>query len=75
MAGDPCTDADLSVHVWIMRDESTLGPVDHRPSDDRADHGDATGECRAFFDAGVDGVLCDVTATAVAARAAWLADR
>lgn len=68
-------DAGLFVHVWTMRDENNFLPADFRTSDDRAAHGDAAAEYRTFFDAGVDGVFSDFSATAVAARSAWLAER
>lgn len=68
-------DLGLFVHVWTMRDENNFLPADFRTSDDVADVGDAAGEYRAFFDVGVDGVFSDYCASAVAARAEWLAGR
>jgi len=63
----------LLVHVWTMRDENNFLPRDHRLGRDKAAHGDAVAEYLRFFDAGVDGVFSDFTATAVRAREAWRA--
>ncbi len=65
-------DLGLLVHIWTMRDENNFLPTDLRTSRDKAAHGDAVGEYLAFFDAGVDGVFSDYTATAVLARTLWL---
>jgi glycerophosphoryl diester phosphodiesterase len=62
----------LVVHIWTMRSENNFLPADLRTSRDKAAHGDAVGEYLAFFDAGVDGVFSDFTATAVQARSLWL---
>ena len=62
----------LVVHIWTMRSENNFLPADLRTSRDKAAHGDAVGEYLAFFDAGVDGVFSDFTATAVQARSSWL---
>lgn len=64
-------DRGLLVHPWTLRSENHFLPA-HLRRGSRADrHGDAHAEHLAFFDAGVDGVFTDVTATAVAARAQW----
>jgi glycerophosphoryl diester phosphodiesterase len=63
----------LVVHIWTMRSENNFLPANLRLSKDKAAHGDAMGEYLAFFNAGVDGVFTDFTATAVRARAQWLA--
>jgi glycerophosphoryl diester phosphodiesterase len=68
-------EAGLVVHVWTMRDENNFLPADFRTSDDRAAHGDALAEYRAFLDAGVDGFFSDHSAVAVAARDRWVAGR
>jgi glycerophosphoryl diester phosphodiesterase len=65
-------DLGLLVHIWTMRNENNFLPADLRTSRDKAAHGDAVGEYLAFFDAGVDGVFSDFTATAVRARSLWL---
>jgi len=65
-------DLGLVVHIWTMRNENNFLPTDLRLGRDKAAHGDAVGEYLAFFDAGVDGVFSDFTATAVRARALWL---
>lgn len=62
----------LLVHIWTMRNENNFLPTDLRLGRDKAAHGDAVGEYLAFFDAGVDGVFSDFTATAVRARELWL---
>jgi glycerophosphoryl diester phosphodiesterase len=55
--------AGLLVHPWVFRDEDPLLPTDLR-GNPRAEYG-------FFFQAGVDGVLTDATATAIAARDAF----
>ena len=65
-------DLGLVVHIWTMRNENNFLPTNLRLGRDKAAHGDALGEYLAFFDAGVDGVFSDFTATAVQAREAWL---
>lgn len=66
-------DLGLLVHIWTMRNENNFLPRDLRIGKDKAAHGDAVGECLTFFDAGVDGVFSDFTATAVQARSKWAA--
>ncbi|MCW2749755.1 MAG: glycerophosphodiester phosphodiesterase [Aeromicrobium sp.] len=66
-------DAGLLVHIWTMRNENNFLPRNLRIGKDKAAQGDAVAECLAFFDAGVDGVFSDFTATAVLARGRWLA--
>lgn len=66
-------DLGLLVHIWTMRNENNFLPAELRTSKDKAAHGDAIAEYLAFFEAGVDGVFSDFTATAVAARDAWVA--
>ena len=68
-------DLGLLVHIWTMRNENNFLPADLRSSRDKAAHGDAIAEYIEFFEAGVDGVFSDFTATAVAAREAWIAAR
>jgi glycerophosphoryl diester phosphodiesterase len=68
-------DVGLLVHIWTMRNENNFLPADLRRGTDKAAHGDAVGEYLAFFDAGVDGVFSDFTATAVESRSAWWASR
>jgi glycerophosphoryl diester phosphodiesterase len=65
----------LLVHVWTMRSENNFLPANLRLGRDKAAHGDALGEYLAFFNAGVDGVFSDFTATAVLARDQFLAGR
>ena len=65
-------DLGLLVHIWTMRSENNFLPTDLRLGRDKAAHGDAVGEYLAFFDAGVDGVFSDFSATAVLARQLWL---
>lgn len=51
-----------------------IRPVGFRTGADRTAHGDALAdEYLRFFDAGVDGVFADYTATAIEARTRWLA--
>ncbi|MGA8851644.1 MAG: glycerophosphodiester phosphodiesterase [Aeromicrobium sp.] len=64
-------DAGLLVHAWTMRNENKYLPVNLRSSRDDSAHGDAVAEYLAYFDAGVDGVFSDFTATAVRARDLW----
>ena len=65
----------LVVHIWTMRNENNFLPTNLRIGTDKAAQGDATAEYLTFFDAGVDGVFSDFTATAVAARQQWLDGR
>ena len=65
--------AGLHVHIWTMRDENEFLPISLRSSDTNSDRGDAVAEYVPFFDAGIDGLFSDYTATAVAARDQWLA--
>ena len=60
-------DAGLLVHPWVFRDEDILLPTDLR--------GNPQAEYELFFEAGVDGVLTDAPATAIAARDAIAARR
>ncbi len=64
-------DAGLLVHAWTMRNENKFLPANLRSSRDDSAHGDAVAEYLAYFDAGVDGVFSDFTATAVRARDLW----
>ncbi len=64
-------DVDLLVHVWTMRDENNFLPAELRVGTDKSAHGDAVREYLAFYDARVDGVFSDFTATAVRARDQW----
>lgn len=66
-------DLGLLVHIWTMRDENKFLPADLRRGTDPSAPGDALAEYFAYFDAGVDGVFSDYTATAVDARRKWLA--
>jgi glycerophosphoryl diester phosphodiesterase len=66
-------DAGLLVHIWTMRNENNFLPKNLRIGKDKSAQGDAVAEYLAFFDAGVDGVFSDFTATAVLAREEWLA--
>ncbi|OUZ08667.1 glycerophosphodiester phosphodiesterase [Aeromicrobium sp. PE09-221] len=61
----------LAVHVWTLRDENRFLPAEMRIGQDAADHGDALAEYLAFYDAGVDGVFSDFTASAITARDRW----
>ncbi len=61
----------LLVHIWTMRDENNFLPADLRLGTDKSTHGDAVGEYLLFYDAGVDGVFSDFTATAVRALDQW----
>jgi len=67
--------AGLDVHIWTMRDENEFLPTSLRRGTARHELGDAAAEYAPFFDAGIDGLFTDHTATAVAARAAWLSGR
>lgn len=65
--------AGLVVHPWTLRAENFFLPPNLRRGDASAPnylqlHGDAEADARAFYDAGVDGVITDFPATAVAAR-------
>ncbi|MGH3357378.1 MAG: glycerophosphodiester phosphodiesterase family protein [Nocardioidaceae bacterium] len=68
-------DAGLEVHVWTMRNENSYLPLGLRDGRSADGTGDAAGEYRMFFDAGVDGVFSDFVDTALAARSEWLAAR
>jgi glycerophosphoryl diester phosphodiesterase len=66
--------AGLVVHPWTLRAENFFLPPALRRGDANAPnylqlHGDAVADAREFFALGVDGVITDFPATAVAARA------
>ena len=66
--------AGLVVHPWTLRAENFFLPPNLRRGDPSAAnylqlHGDAEADARAFYALGVDGVITDFPATAVAARA------
>jgi glycerophosphoryl diester phosphodiesterase len=63
--------AGLLVHIWTMRNENHFLPLGLRIGKDRSAQGDAVAEYLAFYDAGVDGVFSDYTATAVRALDQW----
>ncbi len=79
--------AGLAVHAYTFRDENHFLPACCRtggdpgtstgtnPGTSSGTKGDAFGEYRAFFDAGVDGVFSDHADTALVAREEWLAER
>jgi glycerophosphoryl diester phosphodiesterase len=65
--------AGLVVHPWTLRAENFFLPPALRRGDANARnylqlHGDAEADAREFYAAGVDGVITDFPATAVAAR-------
>jgi glycerophosphoryl diester phosphodiesterase len=65
--------AGLVVHPWTLRAENFFLPPNLRRGDPSAPnylqlHGDAAADAREFYAAGVDGVITDFPATAVAAR-------
>ena len=64
-------DLGIKVHIWTMRNENNFLPTNLRLGADKSAPGDATAEYLAFYDAGVDGVFSDYTATAVSALATW----
>ncbi len=49
----------LLVHGWTFRAENRYLPKRFRRGTDPEGFGDLTGEVRAFFDAGLDGVFCN----------------
>jgi glycerophosphoryl diester phosphodiesterase len=66
-------DAGLVVHPWTLRAENFFLPPalrrgDASAADYLAQHGDAIADAREFYAEGVDGVITDFPATAVAAR-------
>lgn len=66
--------AGLVVHPWTLRAENFFLPPNLRRGDANAAnylqlHGDAEADAREFYAAGVDGVITDFPASAVAARA------
>jgi glycerophosphoryl diester phosphodiesterase len=70
--------AGLGVHAYTFRDENHFLPACCRTGGHAGvcrpeQKGDAFGEYRAYFDAGVDGVFSDHPDTAVVAREEWLA--
>lgn len=65
--------AGLAVHVWTLRAENFFLPPALRLGDASApdymrQHGDSVADARAFIALGVDGLITDFPATAVAAR-------
>lgn len=65
--------AGLVVHPWTLRAENFFLPPALRRGDPSAanylaQHGDAEADARAFYELGVDGVITDFPAIAVAAR-------
>jgi glycerophosphoryl diester phosphodiesterase len=58
----------LTVHVWTVRAENRFLPTHLRRGDAPDAPGDMAGEVRALLDVGVDGVITDHPAIAVAAR-------
>lgn len=65
--------ANLQVHPWTFRAENFFLPVELRRGDASApdymrQHGDSVADARAFIALGVDGLITDFPATAVAAR-------
>jgi len=68
-------EAGLDVHIWTMRDENEFLPTSLRKGRRARKIGRAHDEYAPFFDAGIDGLFSDYTATAVAARADWLASQ
>jgi glycerophosphoryl diester phosphodiesterase len=67
--------AGLDVHIWTMRDENAFLPANLRSGTEQSDFGDMLPEYLAFFDAGIDGMFSDFTATAVRAREAHRGER
>jgi glycerophosphoryl diester phosphodiesterase len=72
--------AGLSLHPWTCRAENLFLPAELRRGDSadpayRRLAGDMEAECRALFEAGVDGVFSDHPAAAVAARNRWARER
>lgn len=49
----------LLVHGWTFRAENRYLPKNFRVGNDPEGFGDLTGEVRAFFNAGMDGVFCN----------------
>ncbi|MGH1561966.1 glycerophosphodiester phosphodiesterase [Mumia sp. DW29H23] len=60
--------AGLDVYAWTFRAENQFLPADYREGTDPNAHGDLTGELRAFYALGLDGVFSDFPDVAVAAR-------
>jgi len=63
----------LEVYVYTLRDENRFLPRDYRRGVVPRRIGNPSAEYAAYFSAGVDAVFTDHPDTAVAARAAWLA--
>lgn len=66
-------EAGLVVHPWTLRAENFFLPPalrrgDANAADYLAQHGDAVADAREFYAQGVDGVITDFPASAVAAR-------
>jgi len=65
----------LAVHIWTMRNENSFVPPALRTSADPAQRGLVEQEWAAYWAAGIDGAFSDQPDTAVATRAAHLAQR
>ncbi|MEP7091937.1 MAG: glycerophosphodiester phosphodiesterase [Nocardioidaceae bacterium] len=65
----------MLVHAWTVRDENRFLAPAHRVGDDPNARGDAPGQIRTLFDAGVDGIFTDHCDTGVEARRSWSATR
>jgi glycerophosphoryl diester phosphodiesterase len=65
--------AGLLVTPYVFRRENAFLPAEYRRGSNPAGYGDAVGEDRRFFSAGVDGIFTDDPDVAVKARRRWLA--
>lgn len=65
----------LFVHAWTIRRENYFLAKNLRLGFSPRRHGRSVAEHLMLFDAGVDGLFSDATATSVAARAKWLKRR
>ena len=58
----------LLVHAWTLRAENSFLPAEFRSGTNPADHGDLSGEVRAFLATGLDGFFTDFPGIGRAAR-------
>jgi glycerophosphoryl diester phosphodiesterase len=65
--------AGLLVTPYVFRRENAFLPTEYQRGTNPAGYGDAVGEDRRFFSAGVDGIFTDDPDIAVKARRRWLA--
>lgn len=65
-------EAGLKVHPYTFRAENSFLPFEFQSDDLPSTIGNFSGEMKAYFDAGIDGLFSDQPDVAVRARGAWL---